>query len=322
MITSGIHGSETYAGSAVIQMFFDEIFKKIERERIGIFVVHSMNPFGFKNHRRTTESGVNLNRNFSVDGELFKISTPESEEMHRRFFERSPVRSLKSKALHSLNYKNGKPYFEEFSLDEFIKSVSPGQFRRKEDLEFGGFELEPQSLSLIQKMKELVPKYQDILALDLHTGLGHTNRLHLLTSGSGKDLNPDLFKKLFDPKADAEFYEYTPSSTEGFYHVHGDLNSMFESFANSNQRICAITLEYGTLGHGLNEQLKGLNSFILDHQGQFYGFENSELESLIKTESFERSYPENDVWRKAVIDSARGLFLNTLARAGVLVNRI
>ena len=66
VLISGIHGSETYAGSAVLQLFLEEILPETRRDHLGFFIVHAMNPYGFKNHRRCTENKVNLNRNFSV----------------------------------------------------------------------------------------------------------------------------------------------------------------------------------------------------------------------------------------------------------------
>jgi hypothetical protein len=318
VITSGIHGSETYAGSAILQMFLSEIFPKVDRSQIGIFLVHAMNPYGFKYHQRTTENGVNLNRNFSVSGDLYRSRNLASEDMHDKFFERKPVASDKSQLFNHLKKRDEKIFFDEISFDEYIKAVAPGQFRRAEDLEFGGRALEPQSRFLVEKMRALIPQYQDILAFDLHTGLGDKNRLHLLTSGSGEDLHPDMFAKLFDQKADKEFYVHTPPSEEGFYEVHGAINSMFVDLSVARQRVCAITMEFGTLGHSLEAQLDGLNSFIITHQGFYYGYINEDLKSRIEKDNFERSYPQTDEWRKAVVDASRGLFTNVLRRAGSL----
>ena len=93
VVTSGIHGSETYAGSAILQMFLQEIMPKLDRSHLGVLLVHAMNPYGFKHHRRTTENGVNLNRNFSINGELFKTRNLDSEKMHDKFFKREKVLS-------------------------------------------------------------------------------------------------------------------------------------------------------------------------------------------------------------------------------------
>lgn len=308
VVTSGIHGSETYAGSAILQMFLNEIMPKIDRLHVGVLLVHAMNPFGFKYHRRTTENGVNLNRNFSISGELYKTRNLESEKMHQVFFKRTPVTSDQSDMMKTLQVHDGVARFGDVTMDQFTKATAPGQFINQQDLEFGGKALEPQSAKLVEKLKSLMPQFKDVVALDLHTGLGDQNRLHLLTSGSGKDLHPELFAKLFDTAADKAYYEHTPASAEGFYEVHGALNCAFADLAEAQQRICAITMEFGTLGHSLEAQLKGLNNFVVEHQGYYNGYASPALKAEVEKECFERSYPQNDDWRSAVVAASRGLF--------------
>lgn len=316
VLLSGIHGTETYAGSAVLQMFVEEILPRVDRRQVGIFAVHAMNPYGFKHHQRTTEAGVNLNRNFSVSGELFRRENADSARMHERFYARRPVASTTSALFETLKRRDDGPFFDDVSLDRFIKAIAPGQFQRPESLEFGGRALEPQTELLIAKMREIMPAYKDVLALDLHTGLGDRNRLHLLTSGDGRDLHPGMFGELFDAAADHEHYVYTPASEEGFYEVHGGSNDLFADLALPSQRVCAITMEFGTLGHSLEAQLDGLNSFIIGHQGQYYGFAEAAVETWSRDENFVRSYPQDDVWREAVVGASRGLFERVLKRAG------
>lgn len=318
VVTSGIHGSETYAGSAILQMFLTEMMPKLNRENIGVILVHAMNPYGFKHHRRTTENGVNLNRNFSISGELFKSRNPASEKMHEYFFKGEKVASATSSMMDSLEERDGTAYFKGISMDEFTKATAPGQFVRPDHLEYGGTALEPQSLKLVEKLKEIMPKYRDVLSLDLHTGLGDQNRLHLLTSGSGKDLHPELFAELFDTVADKKYYEHTPASAEGFYEVHGSMNCAFADLALEHQRVCAITMEFGTLGHDLKAQLRSLNNFVVEHQGRYNGYASETIQAEVQKESFERSYPQNDEWRQAVIAASRGLLTQVLTRGNFL----
>jgi len=320
VVTSGIHGSETYAGSAILQMFLTEIMPQVDRRKTGVWLVHAMNPYGFKYHRRTTENGVNLNRNFSVSGELYKTRNIESERMHDLFFKRAPVASTRATMMDLMQVRDGVAYFGDISMDQFTKATAPGQFVTPQDLEYGGKQLEPQSAKLVEKLKSLMPLYKDIVALDLHTGLGDVNRLHLLTSGSGKDLHPELFGKLFDTNEDKEFYEHTPASAEGFYEVHGALNSAFADLAGAQNRVCAITMEFGTLGHSLDAQLKGLNNFVNEHIGFHNGYSSPEMKLQVEKECFERSYPQNDDWRAAVVAASRGLFKAIGKRAEIFKN--
>ncbi|MGZ3691839.1 MAG: M14 family metallopeptidase [Pseudobdellovibrio sp.] len=318
VVTSGIHGSETYAGSAILQMFLQEIMPHLNRDHLGVLLVHAMNPYGFKHHRRTTENGVNLNRNFSISGELYKTRNTASEKIHEKLFPRTKVSSARCAMMDKLQIKNGTAFFDDISMDQFTKATAPGQFVTPQDLEYGGKALEPQSLRLVERLKQLMPLYKDVISLDLHTGLGDQNRLHLLTSGSGKDLHPELFAELFKPESDKEFYEHTPASADGFYEVHGALNCAFADLARADQRVVSITMEFGTLGHSLEAQLRSLNNFVVEHQGFYNGYTSVEIEAEVQKESFERSYPQNDEWREAVIAASRGLFRNVCKRGGFL----
>jgi predicted deacylase len=315
VLISGIHGSETYAGAAILNLFLEEILPTLNRNHLGIFIVHAMNPYGFKHHQRTTENNVNLNRNFSVSGELFKSKNEKSKLLHEKFISRRPVTDLRSRLLEVLQVNaEKKVYFGETSLDDFIKATSPGQFEREHDLEYGGQKTEPQTQALIDKMKELMPAYKDVIALDLHTGLGHRGRLHLLTDGVGRSLNPALFSEVFKHEEDKKFYEFTPAETEGFYPVHGATNSMFRELAKDSQRVCAVTLEFGTLGHSADQQIADLNQALIALQGHHYGYATPALKEEVEALNFERSYPDDDQWRKDVLTAAEGLLLRVLSR--------
>src|SRR5665213_2642999 len=85
VITSGVHGAECYAGAAIQQMFMQEILPHVDRKHVGIFIAHAMNPYGFKHHQRNTEGAINLNRNFSVSGDMFKLINQESTRLNEKF---------------------------------------------------------------------------------------------------------------------------------------------------------------------------------------------------------------------------------------------
>ena len=78
--SSGTHGVEGYLGSAVQIRFLHELFlqneavimqnkgqekaREYESEQIRkILIIHAVNPFGMRHHRRTNENNVDLNRN-------------------------------------------------------------------------------------------------------------------------------------------------------------------------------------------------------------------------------------------------------------------
>ena len=314
VITSGVHGSESYAGSAIEHMFIKEILPTIDFSHVGLWLVHNMNPWGFKHHQRCTENGVNLNRNFSINGEMFKRDTPKASQLNDKFIPKMPVSSRKSHWLQTMAMKDGQPYFDGLSLDEFTKGVSPGQFIRKEYVEYGGKELEPSSTHFVHGIREMMPAYKNIIGLDLHTGLGERGRLHLIAGGGNERVDKSLLNEVFDPKGDADFYEYTPPEVEGYYEVYGGINAAFVELAKPGQRVCAVTMEFGTLGHSIEKQIEGMNSFFLEHQGQYYGYSTPKLEAEIKAENFARSFPDDQDWKNEIMNASRETFKRVIQR--------
>ncbi|MGE0632561.1 MAG: M14 family metallopeptidase [Pseudobdellovibrionaceae bacterium] len=314
VISSGIHGNEGPAGSAIQSMFMNEFLSKMDFTNTGLFMVHSMNPYGYVNRQRCTEAKVNLNRNFSVSGELFKTKNPKSKHFHERFLETKPVSSMTSKFLSLMQKKNGVPYIDDVPLDEFIKACVPGQFERPDHLEYGGHACEPQTQHFIEAVRTLMKDFKDVIGLDLHTGLGHAGRLHLLTDGDEKTCHEILFNQTFNVEADKEFYEFTPATEEGFYEVHGALNSGFRALIRDDQRLCSLTMEFGTLGHSFEKQMESFNSFLLTHQGTSHGYATPEIEKTVKTIDFAKSYVDTDEWKNSVMNASRGMFERILKR--------
>lgn len=317
VILSGVHGPEGYTGSAIQSMFVKEILPHIDRREIGILLVHAMNPYGFKNHLRCTEAGVNINRNCSSGPKLYQRRNSRSVELSRQFIPAEPVSSRQSRLLSGLRREGKGVWFDDVSMDALTKGVGTGQFEDARGLEFGGFAPEPQVRALVDKLSELIPKYRDIVALDLHTGLGDSGRLHLLTGWLDKAVDESLKSELFDIEADRDAYTFTPSNAEGFYEVHGATNDLFGELVRDGQRACALTMEFGTAGHSLEAQIEGLNGWVLEHQGQHYGYANAELETAIRADYLERFFPRSPEWREKVMVAARETLQRVLTRAGV-----
>lgn len=318
LIFSGVHGAESYAGHAIQALFLDEIRPRLKRESTGFFLVHSLNPYGFKKHQRCTESGVNLNRNCSASDRLYKIENSASLELSRRFIPRAPVDSLECELLKNLRREGDRVWFGDVSLDQFVKTAAQGQYASPEGFEFGGLGPEPQIQALVWRLREILPGYRDVILLDLHTGLGDRARLHLLTGDPKACVNPALFAELFDPKQDRALYDYTAHDTEGFYPTFGATNDLVAELISAEQRVCAITMEFGTLGHDLSALLQSLNQWMLEHQGSCFGYRDEEIRAGVQKLNLEKFYPSSGTWRESILFIARELLLKVFQRAGSL----
>lgn len=72
--TSGVHGVEGYAGSAIQISFLKYILPNIllRKSYPTFIIIHSINPYGMANYRRFNENNVDLNRN-GLSGRFGKL---------------------------------------------------------------------------------------------------------------------------------------------------------------------------------------------------------------------------------------------------------
>jgi predicted deacylase len=316
VISSGVHGSEAYTGSAVQQMLLSEFSG--HHDNSGILFIHAVNPYGFKHHTRNTQNHVNMNRNFIYDEQLFKLRRPSLEGLQDFVEPRLPVSSDKALLLEKMRMQDSQVYFDHLSMNELIKIICPGQFEDPKKLEFGGFAREPQTNFIIDLLKKYLPRFENIWLCDLHTGLGDRYKLHLLAGENPRAMNRHLFSQVYKADEDLALYEFTNNQTDGFYKTYGDFNSIFGFLSNDQQKVVAMTFEYGTLGHSKENQIDSLSRWLLEHQGSHYGFRSQEIKDHVLAALLEKFYPSETHWREQVIIKTREIFKRLFARAQAL----
>lgn len=312
IIVSGVHGIESYTGSAIQSMYINELLPTLDRNQTSLLLVHALNPYGFKYHRRCTENLVNLNRNCSSTEKLYQLKNKISLDLATMFIPKEPLSSLQaplfSKMKKKPSQKGDMIFFDETPLDEFIKGVGPGQYESPQALEFGGFKREPQIENCLQLLKSIMPKHKDIFLFDIHTGLGDRGRLHLLTGDPLLCINKELFNEILDPKSDESIYDFTSNEVEGFYETFGATNDMVAELTQSHQRVCALTLEFGTLGLSFENQIDSLNRWLLEHQASIYGCKDPNLEKEIEKLNLDKFFPQETDWQNQILETSRKFF--------------
>jgi predicted deacylase len=309
VITSGVHGTEAYAGSAVQLMFVSEFLSQWDHKKTGYLIVHALNPFGFKYGRRNTENNVNLNRNFSNSGEIFKTQNPEYAELQSVLEPRGAVGILPRLELpFTLVRLNRIKCSLGASWNDIGRFIGRGQFDSPAGLEYGGKEREPQVSDFLSRLIDISAKYSEIVLLDLHTGLGEAYQLHLMPGDAKRSVDADLFAQLFRPDQDLDTYRFTPNDANGFYETYGDLNNVIPELLTKEQRAVAVTMEFGTIGNGPLSKLQTINRLILENQGFQYGYSNDRIRDAVETAFQDLFYPREDLWRHTVIEKARQTF--------------
>ncbi len=313
-LTSGVHGPETFTGHALQRLFLEALLPSFSKEDVGFLIVHSLNPFGFKYERRSTENNVNLNRNFASTEETFNHENPGYAKLASALEPATPIGGLGLSFLKTLKFMAGALTSGGFTAASLNQGLFEGQFRFPKGLEYGGTTWEPQVNDFIRYTREKFAPYREVAVFDLHTGLGDRYQLHLIPVDDPLSRDAILLDRLFKREQEQHLYAYTPFDTEGFYSTKGDLNTLVPTLASKGAKALALTFEFGTRGAGLMAKLKTFNTIQVENQGFHHGYKTKAIEAQARRNFMETFFPSEIRWRQNAVERARTIFQNVLSR--------
>jgi predicted deacylase len=306
VLQSGIHGAEAAAGAAVQMLFLREHLDQLLAAGVDVYVIHALNPWGFKHGRRTDEHNVNLNRNFSIDGEIYRTPSPNYTK-YRYLFE--PRQSVDSDWADSL--AGDAKFLVElasngFSSRDLVDGMDNGQYQFPEGLNYGGSEPAIQAEFFRAGLKTLLARpYKKVLFLDFHTGLGEAGTLAVI---KGQKPSPALMQELSSMLAGQSGIEIRSADSPGFFATYGDVIDYVPLLAPDPDRVLAVTMEYGTLGTDTLSQLKSAQRLILENQAWFHGCSSPAVSAAVKRNFADLFNPTDPEWRRKVILAANRVF--------------
>lgn len=300
VITSGMHGVESFTGSAIQHMFIKDVFPTLNRENLGILIVHALNPYGFKYHRRVTENNVDLNRNFILNRDSFKDSNSKYK-MFYDFLNPSKEASISffSKYMHifkTLYYvvRHGKPSFRQ--------AILQGQYKHEKGIYYGGKENEPQVLSFYNLLQKYSSEYKSVFAIDLHTGYGERGTLHFFGLGNYDKTTSSYLEKVF------KGYQIDGGSEGNFYTVTGDLTA-FVAKALKDKIVIPMTFEYGTLDSQTTlGAIESLRRSIRENQAFHFGGDKK----VAQSDFLNMFNPPEMKWREKILSDSQVVFKDVI----------
>lgn len=298
VLTSGVHGVEAYAGSAVQRMFLDKILPTVDRKNMGVLILHGINPWGFKNNRRVTENNVDLNRNFHINDSIFRADNPGYKKVEKILNPAVPAK------LSGLSY-----YFSfvemfwnilRYKVKPLRQAVLQGQYHSAKGLFFGGKRFEYQNLEIGRLFKKYSRSVKNIFVVDIHTGFGERGKLHLF-GGSNLTRNQRRWMAQLFPNE-----KIVTGENEDFYTPKGDFTSFLSLLAPEGATFLPITFEFGTIGSdSYLGSIRSINTMIRENQGHHHGYASKEDEKTAKKMMLEMYAPEDPKWREAVIEQSQ-----------------
>ncbi|HET9907799.1 MAG TPA: DUF2817 domain-containing protein, partial [Anaerolineales bacterium] len=101
IISTAEHGIEGYVGYAMMKIFIEEFAPRLDPENTGLLLLHGLNPWGMKHHRKVNENSVDLNRNFVVNGNFDPKINPEFYQVQSLI---NPQRRIQSVGFENIQF--------------------------------------------------------------------------------------------------------------------------------------------------------------------------------------------------------------------------
>jgi Protein of unknown function (DUF2817) len=308
VVHSGIHGSEAASGAAVQAMVMRNYLPALRAKGIDVVFIHSLNPYGFKYDRRTDEFNVNLNRNFTTNGKLYK-TTNDDYSRYRTIFE--PTGPVKNVSIASI--REGLMFFQGvadngFKSGPLNNGMNNGQYQFPRGLNYGGKHPQEQTRFLRQAIGPILAKpYRKVLILDYHTGLGDDGVLSVIL-GIKPAAGPLAELKGMLAGQEKNGIVIETSDSPGFFATSGDVIDFMPSLARNPDRALAVTMEYGTMGTDALSELKSAARMILENQAYYYGCATPGDCRQVDADFRELFNPREAAWRSKILREADRVF--------------
>ena len=300
LLTTGEHGVECYVGSAMLQRFIEFHMPKMDPRNTGILLLHAINPWGMKHHRRGNADNIDLNRTFIWDAGFDPAFNPDYDRLNTFL---NPSSKIKSIFLSDLAYLLGLGWhIARMGMRNFRYALLLGQYRHPKGLYYGGPKTPEETRTLMDLYRQALGHYDQVLLLDMHTGYGPRDQMSLVNSA-------------FDLRASAEFvkrFDYprvVAATADEFYALRGDMIDYITALQQNEfpqKKLYATSFEFGTLGDTLYGLFQSPRVMIHENRAYWHGAGNENIHARVKHGFEELFHPEARDWReKAVADADR-----------------
>lgn len=312
-LTTGEHGIEGYMGSAMLQLFFEEILPRLEPSRTGLLLVHAINPWGMKHRRRTNGANVDLNRNFVWEASALDHSSNPDYAKLEPFL--NPSGSIRSLWLSNLSFTCGLLWhLLRLGVQSIRGATLLGQYRFPQGIYYGGTSIQEETMVLMELCRQHLQEYQHVVLLDMHTGYGPRYQMSLVNSCLEPRKSEELRQQLSYPLV-------VKSDPAEFYAMQGDMIDYLYTLARQEfpgKRLYATSFEFGTEGDSLGATVRSLRAMVLENQMHWFGATTQEVRERIERDFAELFFPSEERWRAKAVADGRQAFRGILSAEGFL----
>ena len=347
--TSGTHGVEGYAGSAIQLAVLEYLSSStgginslIQNNKAKVLptivLVHAVNPFGMAHYRRVNEHNVDLNRN-GLTREQWK--TYAANHFNRKNYDRCNFvqpdlyySTLVNEDSNSNDWITVPPSLRfwwyagrallQYGHATLKAALVGGQYHDRRGIFYGGDQVEP-SLVALEKwlQEELVAENDDNTAasyasnraitwIDVHTGLGKHGSDALLM-GSATSLSSSDVLKAFPGSSTPDGNDKDASDVgQGYERVQGFMNDYLARVLLQSDSGRQDNIVVMAQEFGTISTLLVAQALVLENAAwQASSSLLLEHQEYLLRDAF---YPQSRVWRKQVLERGTVLFEQALQR--------
>ena len=303
-VSSGIHGVEGFAGSAIQhQLLAEQLDAFPLPPDMGLLVVHALNPFGFAWLRRVNEGNVDLNRNFLRHPEQH-VANPDYDSLYEAI---NPTRL--DPATEEASRRALLGFAEAHGFRRLQEVLTCGQYAHPSGVQFGGQRDEDSNRAL----RELAPREtrgaRHVAWVDLHTGLGPYGEVELISESAPDD---PAFLRLRTWFGDAARSTLAGDSVSAA--LHGVMEHGLAEALGPECELTAFGPEFGTFAPDRVFWAMRADNWLHHH-----GDPDSAAGRAIRRELLEVFRPDDPDWQARVLDV--GARVLERARAGLAEDR-
>ena len=281
--SSGLHGVEGYAGAAIQLQWLDEGLPALHAGT-AIVIAHMLNPYGCAWLRRVNENNVDLNRNF-------RAVNAQYAEADREYAALDALLNPPSPPSRDFFYARAAWLLSHRGMAQLRQAVVGGQTVNPRGLFYAGTRLEAGPAAYQAYLATRLAQAESIVAIDVHTGLGHYGEDTLLVdAASGNAHANERMRQAFGTSVQAD-------DTGFAYHALGTQQEMYAR-ALPRARLHFATQEFGTL-----HPLRVLAALRAENRWHQYG--GGAIDHPAKQRLLRVFYPASTAWRDRVLRRGR-----------------
>ena len=312
LFTTGEHGVEGYVGSAMLQRFIEFYMPQLAPKKTGILLVHAINPWGMKHHRRGTAKNVDLNRTFIWNDGFDPTFNPDYDKIHTFL---SPATKIKNITASNLIYMAGLFWrIARMGMRDFRYALLLGQYRHPQGLYYGGTETPEETRTLMELYRKALTDYDQVLQLDMHTGYGPRYQMSLVNSALERGTSKYFVKRFNYPLVVA-------ATADEFYAIRGDMIDYIYALQQNEfpkKRLYSTSFEFGTLGDTWYGLFQSPRVMIHENRAYWHGTQNENVLAYAKHGFEELFHPAAKDWREKAVKDADQAFSGILKAEGYI----